>query len=209
MPNLRELKTDGRINLLLNIAYNALQRPEQNVIVVSRRLGVEQVGWGLLSLAAQSDFNALTEVQRAEILEKENLKEWEKALFCFNGWNINLNNLYNTCVKIRKKGEEATVIFDGLEVFSDEEGGYGDCAELLQRLSSFARKSHVGLAVLLDPKTPQWQKRAEANASWAEFSFAGQNGSSVKAEGSWSGRHGNPRAIAAQWDIQSGSGMLK
>lgn len=209
VPNLRELKSDERINLLLNIVYNALQRPEQNVIVVSRRLDIAQIGWGLLSLAAQCDFNALTDVQKAEMLERENLKGWEKALYCFNSWSIGLNTLYNTCLKLRKKGEEVTVVFDGLEALSENGRDDADFSGLYQSLSSFARKSHVGLAVLLDQKSPWWLKRAEGNISWVELSFSGQNNSEVKAEGSWSGKHGNPEAISEKWEVQAGSGMLK
>lgn len=206
VPNLKELKSDLRVNLLLNIIHTVLQEPEQNAVLVSRRLGIKHAGWGLLSLEADCDFNSLSDSEKAEFLENPKLKGWENALLCFNGWDMQLGNLYRTCRSIHEKGAEATLIFDGMECVSDlSENGL---QSLSQKLLCLSRRTHSGVIIVSDTDSEIWKQRRMWAQNWAEVSLSEKN-SEIKVSGSWNKLDGTSSPISAAFNISSGSGRLK
>lgn len=219
VPGINELRGNWRVNVLLNVIHTVLEEPEQKAVLVSRRFGTEQIGWGLLSLEAGADFASLDEVRKAEIAGSPKLLSWEKSLFCFCGWETDTAHLYKTCRRAAEPDAELTIVLDGLEFMrgclSEQEAGgpvrkdgSADLAELAGKLRSLASRCHAGIVVLIDSDSPAWKKRAVWAGNWAEVRVCEGHPNRAEADGCWNDRAGR-RAISCQWNLSAENGALE
>ncbi|MGM9992948.1 MAG: hypothetical protein ACI376_08955 [Candidatus Bruticola sp.] len=216
IPKLSEFSRNSRLNLLLNSAYEVLSEPTQKLLVFSSRLGVRQIGWGLLSLAGQTNFNDLSKAERAELLSSLDIADWENRLYNFAGSNTTINELYRISNKLAEDGSDLTLVLDGWDFLltnydrADKASGDSQLAiwqKLGQDLSVLAKRGHLGIILLLDTADEAWRQRLFWAANWAEISIS-EDGRKWKAEGQLTDYNGNLQKIEAQWDCNPESGAL-
>ncbi|MGM9999447.1 MAG: hypothetical protein ACI38Q_08710 [Candidatus Bruticola sp.] len=217
LPKLSELSRNSRLNLLLNSAHEILSEPTQKLIVFSSRLGVRQIGWGLLSLIGQTDFNKLSNTEKAELLSKLDIADWEKRLYNFAGGSATINELYRILSKLAEDGSDLTLILDGWDFLLPAESHtaktnadkkLSDWQHLGQELSVLASRNHLGVILLLDTADEAWQQRLFWAADWAEINIS-DSGSEWKAEGQLTDYDGTLKQIEAHWHCNPESGALR
>lgn len=220
IPPQTEFAHNPRLNLLLNCAFTVLNEPTQKLFVFSRRLGVRQIGWGLLSLVAKTDFNKLSETEKAEVWQKANLSDWEDSLYCFSGYSASLAELHRLLSNFADKDLEFTLILDGWDFLHEERDDkdkseqsapkqqelWKQCA---QSLSVLAQRGHAGIILLLNTDSQEWQQRGLWAENWAEIELTSDPQLHYKAQGQWTNCDGSRVVIEHRWECAPESGLLR
>lgn len=218
MPPLTELAHNPRLNLLLNCAFTVLSEPTQKLFVFSRRLGVRQIGWGLLSLVAQANFNKLSQTEKAKVWQNGDLSDWEESLYCFSGYSTSFTELHRLLSNFAAQDLEFTLILDGWDFLQPEQGSQVELSaekqqklwkRSAQNLSILAERGHAGIILLLDTDSQAWQQRGLWAENWAEIELNSDPQLHYKAKGQWTNYDGSRVAIERRWECDPESGILR
>lgn len=218
VPPRTEFARNPRVNLLLNCAFTVLSEPTQKLFVFSRRLGVRQIGWGLLSLAARTDFNKLSDTEKAEVWQQVDLDDWEESLYCFSGYSISFAELHRLLSNFAEKDLEFTLLLDGWDFLQSDKINEEECSTeelqelwqgLAQKLSVLAERGHAGIILLLNTDSQAWQQRGLWAENWAEVELTSEPKVRYKAQGQWTNYDGSRVAIEHCWEYDPESGALR
>lgn len=218
VPVLTEFTRNPRLNILLNCAFTVLSEPTQKLFVFSQRLGVRQIGWGLLSLAAQTDFNKLDDLEKAKVWQRADLMDWEENLYCFSGYSANFAEMYRLLNNFAEKDLEFTLLLDGWDFLHSENKNESSMSSeekrslwknYAQNLSILAERGHAGIILLLNTDSQAWQQRSLWADNWAEISVFSEPKLHYRAQGQWTNYDGRRVPIEQQWESDPESGFLR